>query len=195
MRGEKILKNAFSFFVFTSLVLSFFSLFGAQKEFTSLQCDVALENNGVIFSKGKFYIKANKSRMESTTGGVRTIILINADKAYTYIPEQNMAMAMSLSEAKMQTPQVRDFKDIYKLVGEETVDGKLCDVYEYKDRRAGLTRIWIAKDIEFPVKSETGGVKIYYRNIRIDVSLDDALFELPAGVQIHDMGALMQQLR
>jgi len=80
-----------------------------------------------------------------------------------------------------------DAEQIYPTyLGTETVDGKLCDVYQYTTAD-GTTKAWIWKDKSFPIKVEVtssqGTAIIEYKNIVFD-TLSDSLFELPSGVQI-----------
>jgi outer membrane lipoprotein-sorting protein len=184
-------------FVLCTIIFVVKSLLYANDNFSSLQCDMVMEGSGMGVTRGKLFIKGDKVRMETDmpdeTGG-STISLFNGEKAYIYFPSQNMAMGISTSQAKEQMPIPKDYKEIYKTSGEETIDGRLCDIYEYRDPKGQVCKIWVARDIEFPVQSIVGGLKTYYKNIRTNITLDDTLFSLPSGVKIQDMNELIQQM-
>lgn len=172
------------------------SLF-AHNKFSSLQCDTVIESPQMGKTQGKFYIKGNKVRMEADSpdeAGISMVTLYDGKTAYIYFPAQNMAMVTPASQVEQQLPVSKDSAELNKkIIGQETVDGRLCDIYEFNDRKGGTYKVWVAKDIDFPVKSEAGGMKTYYKNIRTNVILADSLFTLPQGVNVQGMGDLMQQ--
>lgn len=171
------------------------SLLYAENKFSSLQADTVIESPGMGKTMGKFFIKGKKVRLETNStdaAGTDMVTLYDGQKAYVYFPAQNMAMVTPAPqvEQQMPTPNAEFNKEI---VGQEAIDGKLCDIYQLKDAKGSSYKVWVARDIEFPVKSEAAGVKTYYKNIQVNVSLDDRLFELPQGTQVQDMGGLMHK--
>lgn len=173
------------------------TLLFAQNKFSSLQCDTIIESPQMGKTQGKFYIKGKKVRMEANSpdeAGANMITLYDGKTAYVYFPAQNMAMVTPTSQIDQQMPVPKDDSEFNKkIIGQETIDGRLCDIYEFNDSKGGTYKVWVARDIDFPVKSEAGGMKTYYKNIRTNVTLDDSLFTLPQGVNVQDMGDLMQQ--
>lgn len=169
----------------------------ADNTFYSLQCDSVMEGPGLGKTEGRFFIKGKKVRMESAVAGstgVNMVTLYDGQKAYVYFPEQNMAMATSVSSMEQQMPLMKDKEELNKkIIGQEIIDARACDIYQFNDAKGVNYKIWVARDINFPVKSESGGMKTYYKNIRMNVSLDDGIFELPKGAQIQDMSGIMQQ--
>lgn len=188
-----------SVFCFALCMITFAaeSLLYAKDNFSSLQCDTVIEGSGMGVTRGKLFIKGDKVRMETSMpggDGHATVYFCDGEKAYIYFPGQNTAMSISTSQAKEQMPIPKNYKEIYKASGEETIDGRLCDVYEYRDPKGQVYRIWVARDIEFPVQSIVGGLKTYYKNIHTNITLDDTLFSLPSGVEIQDMNEVIQQM-
>ena len=55
--------------------------------------------------------------------------------------------------------------------------------------------MWVWKDKMFPIRFETetseGKTLIELSNIQLGAAIPDEAFQLPAGVQVMDMGALM----
>jgi outer membrane lipoprotein-sorting protein len=130
---------------------------------------------------------AMKFRSEMTTGGTTVVQLIDyaAQTMYTYYPDQNLAYQWNFSQAaKNPTENSDQIKPTY--LGTETIDGKLCDKWQYTTSD-GSTTVWVWKAESFPVKMETttssGTTTIEYQNI-VFGTLSDSLFEVPAGVQV-----------
>lgn len=173
------------------------TLLHAQDKYSSLQADTEIESPEMGKAQGKLFVKGKKVRMETNSGGatsVSMITLYDGQKAYVYFPSQNMAMISSASDVQAQMPMPKDDAEFdKKIVGQEVIDGKLCDIYQLQDRKGGAYKVWIARDLDFPLKSEAGGMKTYYKNVQVNVALEDSIFELPKGVQIQDMAGLTQQ--
>lgn len=59
--------------------------------------------------------------------------------------------------------------------------------------------VWVWKQKQFPVKITMNGPDgqsvVELSNIQLDASTSDTDFQLPAGVQVMDMGAMMQMPR
>lgn len=138
----------------------------------------------------RVWMEGDKFRYEMSEQGQAMIYLANYDtgKAYTYFPDQNMAIEMDISQVPQ--PDYEDIQDIpgydYDVIGTATVDGKECLVVEYS--YGGVTvKSWIWKEHGFPVKMESttaeGTTVILYKDIDFG-DIPDDMFELPAGVQI-----------
>lgn len=106
-----------------------------------------------------------------------------AGKMYMWYPDDNVACSTSISQTTSNPGQ-----DVEQIVptylGTETVDGKLCDKYQYTDQGI-TTTVWIWKDKSFPIKEETvsssGTDTIEYQNI-VFAPLSDSLFAVPSSV-------------
>jgi len=73
-----------------------------------------------------------------------------------------------------------------KLVGEESINGYLCDKYAftYHDKSMGTQYQWISKKLKVMIKMDSEGspfkMSTEFKNIK-EESVPDSLFELPAG--------------
>ena len=132
-------------------------------------------------------------KAETTVQGQTTIMLAdwNEDVVYSYMPAQNMAFKMDISQAPESPVEGMENLEGYapQIIGSEVVDGKDCLVVEatYEGTK---TKSWIWKEKGFPVKVVTttpqGEMTIEYKNIDFG-DIPDSEFELPAGVQIMEM--------
>lgn len=178
-------------FIAAVILVSGFSPVFASLNFSSLKCDMVVESAQMGRSSGKLFMKGDKSRIELKASGMDTITITNDQNAYMYMPGQNVAMKMALSQAKSQVPDVEDYKKSCEYMGEEQIDGKPCGIYKCA-KGGGATTVWVSQDFEFPLKVSGSGTTTYYKNIETNVPLDDELFILPQGVQYQDMSNLME---
>jgi outer membrane lipoprotein-sorting protein len=136
------------------------------------------------------WVKHNKIRAEMTEQEQTMVMLIDYDEGvmYMYMPDQNMAYEMPLSQAPEsaleEAQAIADYD--YHVIGTATEDGKVCLVVEYTVE--GVSgKMWVWKEHGFPIKIETttpeGKTVIEFRNISF-ADIDDSMFELPPGVQI-----------
>jgi hypothetical protein len=163
----------------------------------SVKYDSVITVTGTPPITQKVYLEKTRMRIETNMQGMDTIIMIDTDKKtmYNYIPSQNMAMKMDFSQAP--TPATKEVDGINQyspqIVGTETLDGKVCLVVQYTSPQ-GTYKQWIWKDKGFPIKIETtsaaGNSVVENKNIEFG-DIPDNLFELPAGVQITDLGSLI----
>ena len=142
------------------------------------------------------YIKDEQARIESQTQDGPVVMIKNAKGAYTYMPEEGVALLVKTPDRSQQpVAHFADYQDYLKQLGArrlraETVNTYPCDVYQFKDG-GQLTTAWVWKDKHLPVKIQTGDAVIELSNIRVNPPLADSLFQLPAGVQLMDMGAVV----
>jgi outer membrane lipoprotein-sorting protein len=133
-----------------------------------------------------------KFRMDMSQEGSTMEYLVDysTETAYMYTPATNTAYKISLSQAPSNPLQNADqIHPTY--LGTDTVDGNLCDVWQWTTQVTGVgtstSKVWIWKAKSFPVKMEltdsSGTTTIEYQNI-VFGTLDPSLFELPAGVTI-----------
>ncbi|MCK5861391.1 MAG: hypothetical protein KAH38_02835 [Candidatus Hydrogenedentes bacterium] len=157
--------------------------------------------------EGKFYrLSADVSRTEI----MGQIIIAREGQVYKIIPGEKKYAVMEPSETAGQNPlgEMSDFKKWLdanggKHTGEEVLYGFECDVYEAKVRMNPAmppvdTKIWYARDIAFPVKSETigdgilGKVVMFLKDIQVGLLPAD-LFEIPSNyvqVAIEEIGGM-----
>ena len=163
------------------------------RDYSSMKYDMVMEQGSIGSVTTKVYVKGNRSRMEMQAGGMQTINLFDGTQAYMYIPSQNMAMVVPIQAAKAQLPVIGDYSKNCDNLGEEMVDGRSCSVYNCA-KGGQPVKMWIDKELDFPLKTITGGATVYYKNIEVNVPLDDSLFVLPEGVKAQDMSTMMQGL-
>ena len=171
-------------------------LFGKAESIASVRYDMVITSPGNPSVTSKQWVKGNNMRTEITAEGQKMITIMNGDKQemYMYFPEQNMAMKMDFSEAPESAVEeavsIEDYNPT--VIGTETIDGKLCTVVEYVAPE-GSAKMWLWQKHGFPVRMEMtapeGTSRIDWKNIEFDDISDDK-FELPAGVEIMDLGDL-----
>lgn len=141
---------------------------------------------------GKVFVKGDKIRNEGTRAGRETVAIIRMDKKLSWVlqPENKIyfemkggGAAQTRAEMESAAKQMADKKEL----GTEKVNGFLCDKvqYIYHDKSLGVMTQWIARDLDYPVKTEQtgvgeGGFKTELTNIKVK-NLPDSLFEVPAG--------------
>jgi outer membrane lipoprotein-sorting protein len=166
----------------------------AARNYSSMQYDLVMEQPGMGSVTTKVYTKGTKSRMEMQTGGMQSINIFDGVQAYMYIPSQNMAMVVPIQQAKAQLPEIADYQKDCEYLGDETVDGKYCGVYNCAKGGQPM-KMWIDKSMDFPVMTEARGMRMHYKNVSVDMPLDDSLFALPAGVKPQDLSTMMQGMQ
>jgi outer membrane lipoprotein-sorting protein len=142
-------------------------------------------------------IKGNKARMDYSdplTGEVR--YLANEKGVYFVVPASKAAMKQNLNGGVEQALQVAfaqvnaQLKTAVK-TGESKIDGFPVDVY--KEPKTGAL-IYVGKKpgFQLPIKAVTknegGSRTITVTNIKLNPTISDARFALPAGVRITDGG-------
>lgn len=170
-------------------------IYGVGKNIGDVKYDQVMTMSGEVQSiTSKGYMKnlwledKMKFRFETTQDEMTTIMIIDmeAQVAYNYLPDQNMAYKIDMSQAE-QTDPTEDADQIHPThVGTATIDGHPCDIWQWTDQ--GTTeKMWIWTAKSFPVKMEmttsSGTSTMEYKNI-VFGKLSDSLFQLPAGVQI-----------
>lgn len=152
--------------------------------------------------QAKVSMKDQRFRMEMTVAGQQSIIIRNAEGTYTVMPSEGMAM--KTPEPRPGQAPVEGAEDYARYLqqrqavrtGSETIDGYACDIYRYADPESGgTTTVWVWKDKMFPIRFETetseGKTLTELSNIQLGAAVPDEAFQLPAGVQVMDMGNLM----
>lgn len=206
------------FVLFVAVILVACGVVLAEQVPSSLSFDQTITSNTKMPNmNSKFYKKGDKIRMEmEMANGIKNVMIKTADKFYSVDLARGVAMAMPFSgemQAKMsesldkfdKTPE--QFKEYIennqmKKIGMDTVNGQLCDVYESSAVAGNNLKMWIAQNNTFPVRTEIttseGKIVSDFKNVKINPSLDDSLFQIPAGVKVMDMsqmGSMMQNMQ
>lgn len=142
--------------------------------------------------QGKFYIKGDKMRSETSVQGQTQVMIIRQDLGLSWMMmPNNMVMEIPLPEDPRSFAQNQDQLEEMaqkESLGQETVEGYECEVslYKFHDAAYGTMTQWFSKKLNWPVKieskSEYGTVLSEYKNIKVG-SVPDDLFEIPAGYQ------------
>lgn len=182
-------------------MLAWVGLAAGEASAFSVSYDQKMTHGREVY-QSKVSLKDELFRMDMTVGGQASIIIHNAEGTYTVMPSEGMAMktpnlragqrpvrgAGNYAQYLQQQRAVR--------TGSETIDGHACDIYRFSDPEAGgTTTAWVWKDKMFPIRFETetsdGKMLTELSNIQLGVAIPDEAFQLPAGIQVMDMGALM----
>jgi outer membrane lipoprotein-sorting protein len=149
----------------------------------------------------KVSLKNELFRMETTAEGRTAIILRNGEGSFTIMPSEGMAMKTPLRPGQGPIRGADNYAQYLEerhaeRIGAETVGGYACDIYRFTDPEDGsLVTAWVWKDKMFPVKFEVEGregkMLIELSNVQLGANIPDADFQVPPGIQVMDMGALM----
>lgn len=192
----------------------FENLFKKSKDQKNYYFEQEMEIVGLT-STAKTWIKGTKIRTEMDIMGMTQIMVGDTnDIMYTYTPSTKKATKMDMAEIKESMGEadlsemlgeLKDKAEIKKL-GDETIDGKKCQVFEFKIKDVvqgkaieGLMKFWIWEKHGLPVKFEMSmdgqaAGTAYYKNFDFG-PIPDSLFELPSDAQIVDMTDLFSGLK
>ena len=152
-------------------------------------------------AKGKFYFDKGNTRMDMSMQG-RDISVIrdnSAKTSYTLMHEQKMYMEMKDGQRPMgrgpRMPDVQTYGEnpcaneegvACKKVGEETVNGRECDKWEFTSADPQKSRTaWVDKKLHFPVRIVSTGSTVDFTNIK-EGPQDKSRFEVPSDYQKFD---------
>ena len=165
--------------------------------------------NGKVVMEADFWMKDERMRMESAPGGQKMIMITREDGVYNYMPAQNTVMKMPVdSPMGAQKPNYVKDPDDYmvflknvgaQMVGSEVIDGNPCDIYEYKDLQSGMNsdvKVWVWKQEKFPlkmyIKSSYGESEVLFKEVRLNVPIEDSMFEVPKNAKMTDLSNMGQ---
>ncbi len=159
----------------------------------SVKYDIVITAPGMETITTKMWVKQDKMRTEVSQQGEDVVMLVDYDEgvAYMYMPDENKAMKIPLTQAPESvveaTQAIADYD--YTVIGTETMDGKVCLVVEYSYDGVSA-KAWIWKEHGFPIRIETttaeGTTVAEFKNIDFS-DIPDSMFELPAGVEIMEL--------
>ncbi len=167
-------------------------MLGLSSDIVSIRYDMLVSGQGIPAMTTKVWAKKNRMRTEITQQGTNAVTLIdtNAKTMYAYIPDQNLAIKIPFDSAQAPKSPTEDAESILnsdaRIIGTETVDGKVCSVVEYSSGQDSV-KAWIWQDKGLPIRIETtssaGKTTIEYINIDFS-DIPDSMFELPSGVTV-----------
>ena len=166
-----------------------------RTDFGSFAADISLTGAQGAFSARFYASSGGKSRVE--TGENISIIRTDRGIVWVLIPSQNMYLEQPLNQdMAAQTSMSGGGLQSHRLIGEETIDGKPAKKYEVVLSTGSETQTvyqWMVKGVAVPARmqAQDGSWTVEYKNV--DMRAQPAeLFEVPAGYQKMDMGALPQ---
>jgi len=155
-------------------------------------------------STGKIFFDAGHMRMEMTEQGHNVIMITDSKTQVSdmVMPQQKMYMEFrGKSMMGRRMPDVHSFDSSNpcasepgsscKKLGTETVNGRVCDKWQFSHNGGETTTYWIDQKLHFPIKSvNSDGSGMEFSNIK-EGAQDPALFQPPAGYRKMDMSGMM----
>ena len=151
-------------------------------------------------------MKDTMFRLDATVNGQASVIIHNDSGTYTYMPSENMAMKLPSRDPSQGPVEHADNYAQYlrerkaERIGAETIDGHPCDIYRFVEpsTETPVTAwVWTAK--QFPIRLEyddkKGKMLVEIRNLQVGKAIPDSTFQLPANVQVMDMGNMMSGMK
>ena len=175
------------------IVIAVIFVFSGSSIAAEFSADLLLKQDGKT-TTGKVYVKGDKTRQEFVQQGQKQVTIMRADKGLTWLlmPAEKIYMEMLSQEGAAYNPQldqnIKDKAEI-KSLGKETVNGYVCDKYQYiyRDTSMGTLTQWISKKFNYPIKSEykssSGYMLTEYKNIQ-EGNVQDSLFEVPGNYML-----------
>lgn len=124
----------------------------------------------------------------ASMGGFTQVIIWDSSTRtqYTWYPDQNIACQVPTGQGQ-DNPSENTEQIIPTYLGTDTLDGKLCDVYQYTFEGSS-TKVWIWKEKWFPIRMEMPKSGLYdsimeFKNI-VFGTLSNDLFIIPSSVQM-----------
>jgi hypothetical protein len=163
-------------------------------------------------TKGKMFFDKRKIRMDMNAQGhnMSTISDSTTQTSYVLMHDQHMYMEMSANGAgpmRSRGPKMPDIKQLSenpcasekdttcKKVGTEMMNGRMCDKWEFTsapDAENNRTA-WIDQKTHIPIKTVSADGRVVEFTKLKEGPQDPKVFEIPAGYQKFDMGAMMQR--
>jgi outer membrane lipoprotein-sorting protein len=146
--------------------------------------DMVFQPKGEESMVVKVYVKGDKMRQEATEEGEKQIVIIRGDKKISWMidPEEKKYIEMPYEEeGNLFEEWSQEKQKNAKFLADENAAGLPSKKYEVTEDGQKIT-VWISKKYSFPVKVEDPEAVVEYKNIN-DGSVDDTLFELPAGYE------------
>ena len=157
-----------------------------------------VSDQGNVVATAKVFIKEKNLRVESKMGPMETVLIHNETGIYQYFPAQNRVFKMADSAPNPLMEAFSDFTQFLQkqnavLTGSETLEGKACDVYQFKDPiTKSDNKTWVWKEKNFPLKVETSGpqgpLTVLFSNIQTETPMD-SLFQLPPQAELQELPA------
>ncbi|MGI5902097.1 MAG: LolA family protein [Desulfitobacteriia bacterium] len=146
--------------------------------------------------ESKVWFKDKKIRADSILNDRRTTSIFDLEKGevYSYLPGDKLVTKNTITEYQYKdylTPldYAKNIVD-YEIENTETIDGLDCQVLSIP-KSEGMQREWICLDTGMVVKIEDQTKEktttIEFKNIQINSTIPDCIFELPKEIEIIDL--------
>ncbi|MGC8862632.1 MAG: DUF4412 domain-containing protein [Armatimonadota bacterium] len=142
---------------------------------------------------GKLFVQGKKIRQEMSMGPNKRIVIVRPDKKVTWMidPKSKTYVEMPVGPRMMDPSILKDEAELKKLavkknLGTEKVNGFVCDKFQltYKDKNMGSAIVWVSKQLEWPLKTESksphGTMVAEAKNVKVGKQ-SPSLFEIPKG--------------
>jgi hypothetical protein len=158
-------------------------------------------------AKGKIYFDKGNMRMDMNMQGREMSFIRDskADTSYMLMHERKMYMEMKPGQRGPmgrgpRMPEVKAYGEnpcagedgvTCKKVGEETINGRDCDKWEFTSSDPEKNRtVWVDKKLHFPVKSVSKDSTVEFSNIK-EGPQDKSHFEVPSDYDKFDPAMMM----
>jgi uncharacterized protein DUF4412 len=159
-------------------------------------------------NSGKIHFSLPKMRMESSTKGQESIIIMDQSIQTVYIlmPKQRMYIE---SRTDQQNPMMRQgpkaptsfdpnhpcgADEKCEKAGTETVNGRVCDKWVTTGAK-GTSTAWIDQKLSFPIKSQSAAGEIWQLTNIKEGKPDASLFQVPADYRKMDIPGMAGGVR
>ena len=174
--------------IITAFLFVTFSLIFLHRAYAlEFSADQITKHNGEVITS-KIHMKDKKFRIELKEQPGYTIMRQDKNVVWIVMPEEKSYMEMSFDPTQKPRVDEKFTGEISrKLIGSENINGHTSNKYEvtYKEKNKVVKVYqWIAKDINFPIKTAAvdGSWSSEFKNIKIGKQPDN-LFEVPSGYQ------------
>lgn len=92
-----------------------------------------------------------------------------------------------------------------KVIGKDTLLGHSCDIYQMTQAGMGnepvTSKLWVATDLGMPLKIESSSKSKGHigtaqaQSVKTNLTLSDALFQVPAGYKVTDMADMAKKMQ
>lgn len=178
--------------IFITLVLIFAMItYSIASEFSAAMITIIGDNK----NSGKIYVKNFDISRNEAMG---MISITKRPIVYQLFEDTKKYVVTDIEKLKEKNPMVdvKNFKEWVeknnmKKVGEESIEGFKCDIYEGEVKFAEaqpsvFMKLWYSEKLDYPIKSEStlpepaGKISNHLENIKIETQ-PDSLFEIPPG--------------
>ena len=159
---------------------------------------------GGMLSEYEIWMKGGTMRMKAELAGVAMNMLKLGDQTYTWADGAATGMKTNIAASRRTNRansdyinRIEEYRAKGKKIGNETLDGHPCEIWEHTDEYGNHGKYWLAQDLKnFPVQAivDSPGSKVTYHNkdIQIPATIPDSMMAIPKDVDFQDMSEMMK---